>query len=64
MVKKAEEFIEPPQLTPITSKLDTAVRLLLEKISQESGVPIHELAQETIVIREGQVSIVNGGTPG
>lgn len=64
MGKKIEEFIEPPRLAPVSSKLDSAVRLLLEKISQETGTSIHDLAQETIVIREGQVSIVNGGTPG
>lgn len=64
MGKKAEEFIEPLRLASVNGKLDSAVRLLLEKISQETGTSIHELAQETIVIREGQVSIVNSGTPG
>ena len=58
MGKKTEEFVEPPRMAPVASKLDSSVRLLLEKLSQDSGVPIHELAQKTIVIRGGQVTIV------
>jgi len=57
--KTAEEFVEPPRLASVDTKLDSSVRLLLEKLSQASGVPIHELSSRTIVIREGQVTILD-----
>jgi len=57
--KTAEEFVEPPRLAGISTKLDSSVRLLLEKLSQASGIPIHELSARTIVIREGQVTVLD-----
>lgn len=58
--KKTEpvtEYVEPARLPDVVTKTDVAVRVLLEAVSRDVGVSIHELASRTIVIEGGVVRV-------
>ena len=55
--KPVVEYVEPVRLPDVVTKTDVAVRVLLEAVSRDVGVSIHELAARTIVIEGGVVRV-------
>lgn len=47
------------EILPVSNKLNSAIKLLEEKISREYGVSIDEIKEKTIIINNGNLKLID-----